>query len=188
MTTSRDELLAANAAFARSFTPRRLPRTPARRLAVLTCMDARMDPAAFLGLREGDAHVIRNAGGRASGDAVRSLLISHKLLGTDQWLVIHHTDCGQETYSGETMRRLCAPRSREAEAIDWLTIADREQAVVDDVRRLRLHPLVPPEVAIHGFLYDLATGRLAEVETASRTGPAEAGAEEPVSASPTSPA
>ncbi len=108
MSSNREQLLAANAAFARSYTPRQLPMKPVRRLAVLTCMDARMDPAAFLGLREGDAHVVRNAGGRASDDAIRSLVISHKLLGTDEWLVIHHTECGMEKFTDETMRRLCA--------------------------------------------------------------------------------
>src|SRR5512142_2355530 len=189
MSTIVDEVLAANAAYARTFTPQQLPMRPARRLAILTCMDARMDPAAFAGLRQGDAHVIRNAGGRASDDAIRSLVLSHKLLGTDEWLVIHHVGCGMETITDETMRELCArslepavyeqgrwrdvgegPGSPEAEFIDWLTLGDREEAVVTDVRRLRFHPLVPPGVAIHGFLYDVATGRLSEVEAASRVG------------------
>jgi carbonic anhydrase len=212
MTQNREQLLAANAAFARSFAPRQLPMVPARRLAILTCMDARMDPAAFLGLRPGDAHVVRNAGGRASDDAIRSLVISHKLLGTDEWFVIHHTECGMEKLTDETMRRLCAasldpavldrdgwrdvgegPGSHEAEFIDWLTIDDREGAVVTDVRRLRFHPLVPADVSIHGYLYDVATGRLVEVEAASRIGRADLEAEEhlgaePPSAAPSSPA
>ncbi len=181
----KDHVLAANAAYASSFTPRQLPMQPALRLAILTCMDARMDPAEFLGLRQGDAHVIRNAGGRASDDAIRSLVLSHKLLGTDVWLVIHHAGCGMETITDEIMRDLCArslepavfedgawrdvgegPGSREAERIDWLAIRDREEAVIEDVRRLRLHPLVPRDVAIHGLLYDVATGWLTEVEGA----------------------
>ncbi len=187
MTTSREQLLAANAAYARSRTPRQLPASPALRVAILTCMDARMDPAAFLGLREGDAHVVRNAGGRASDDAIRSLVLSHKLLGTDEWLVIHHTDCGMEKITDHTMRRLFAqsldtaapdgdgwrdvgegPGSAEAEFIDWLAISDREGAVRADVGRLRTHPLVSPRIAIHGYLYDVATGRLVEVEEAGR--------------------
>src|SRR5512136_946322 len=187
MNSTKDEVLAANESYARRFGSQRLPMHPARRIAILTCMDARMDPAAFAGLREGDAHVIRNAGGRASDDAVRSLVISHKLLGTDEWFVIHHTGCGMETFTDETMRELCASSldpavvdengwhdvgegrgSHEAEFIDWLTIGDREEAVVMDVRRLRFHPLVPSDVAIHGFLFDVATGRLVEVEAASR--------------------
>jgi carbonic anhydrase len=189
MSSTKEEVLAANERYARSFTAGQLPMRPGRRIAVLTCMDARMDPAAFAGLRLGDAHVVRNAGGRASDDAIRSLVISHKLLGTDEWFVIHHVGCGMETFTDETMRALCArsldpavvdedgwhdvgegPGSHEAEFIDWLTIGDREGAVVADVRRLRFHPLVPADVAIHGFLFDVSTGRLTEVEAASRLG------------------
>ncbi len=196
MSSIRDEVLSANADYARTFMPQQLPMRPARRLAILTCMDARMDPAAFAGLRQGDAHVIRNAGGRASDDAIRSLVLSHKLLGTDEWLVIHHAGCGMETVTDEIMRDLLArslapavyehgrwrdvgpgPGSHEAEFVDWLAIRDPEEAVVTDVRRLRSHPLVPSSVAIHGFLYDVASGRLTEVEAASRIGrrPDEAG-------------
>ena len=162
---------------------------PAHRLAILTCMDARMDPAAFLGLRQGDAHVIRNAGGRASDDAIRSLVISHKLLGTDQWFVVHHTECGMEFFTNEVMGDLCAqsletaalgpegfydlgtqggsPAGRE---IDWLTIDDQEGSVVDDVRRIRSHPLVPSRIAIYGFVYDVKTGRLNEIPEATAVG------------------
>ncbi len=212
MTSNRDELLAANAAFARTFAPRQLSMVPTRRLAILTCMDARMDPAAFLGLRPGDAHVIRNAGARASDDTIRSLVISHKLLGTDDWFVIHHTDCKMESFTDQVMRRLCAqsldtavvdrdgwrdvgegPGSHEAEFIDWLTIDDREGSVVADVRRLRSHPLVPADVNIHGYLYDNVTGRIVEVAAASRIGRNDLQAEErpgadPATSSPSSPA
>jgi carbonic anhydrase len=190
MSTIRDEILGANDTYAKSFGSKgALPMPPARRFALLTCMDARLDPAAFAGLREGDAHVVRNAGGRASDDAIRSLIISHKLLGTDEWFVIHHTNCGMETFTDETMRELCAhsldtarlgpdgwhddgegPGSGEAEFIHWLTIRDREAAVIADVRRLRFHPLVPAEIAIHGFIYDVATGRLLEITEATRAG------------------
>jgi carbonic anhydrase len=200
MSTIREEILGANAAYAKSFGAKgKLPMPPARHFAILTCMDARLDPAGFAGLREGDAHVVRNAGGRASDDAIRSLVISHKLLGTDEWFVVHHTDCGMETFADDTMRALCAhsldtarldadgwrdvgegPGSVEAEFIDWLTIPDREAAVVADVRRLRFHPLVPADVAIHGFLFDVGTGRLVEVPEATRIGRADvADAEEP---------
>src|SRR5574342_840523 len=107
MSTIREEVLAANEAYARTFGDRaRLPMPPARHFAVLTCMDARLDPARFAGLAEGDAHVVRNAGGRASDDAIRSLVISHKLLGTHEWFVIHHTNCGMESFTGEVMRGL----------------------------------------------------------------------------------
>ena len=107
MTKVHDEVLKANAAYAAEFGDKaNLPMPPGRRFAILTCMDARLDPAKFAGLAEGDAHVIRNAGGRASDDAIRSLVISHKLLGTNEWFVVHHTDCGMETFTDEIMRGL----------------------------------------------------------------------------------
>src|SRR5690349_6072628 len=140
-----DEVLTANESYAAEFGERAtLAMPPARRFAILTCMDARLDPAKFAGLAEGDAHVIRNAGGRASDDAIRTLVISYKLLGTHEWFVVHHTDCGMETFTDDVMRRLLAssleqavltdagwrdegtgPGSPEGEFIDWLTIADR---------------------------------------------------------------
>lgn len=190
MATVRDEVLAANTDYVRSFGDRgKLAMPPARHFAILTCMDARLDPARYGGLREGDAHVIRNAGGRVTDDAIRSLVISHKLLGTNEWFVIHHTDCGMETFTDQVMRELCAksldtavldssgwrdvgkgPGSTEAEFIDWLTIDNQEQSLVRDVRRLRAHPLVPRDIPIYGYVYDVKTGRLTEVAEASRTG------------------
>jgi carbonic anhydrase len=150
-------------------------------------MDARLDPARFAGLAEGDAHVIRNAGGRASDDAIRSLVISYKLLGTREWFVIHHTNCGMEFFTNEVMRGLLAnsletatltdqgfqdvgkgPGSRAGEFIEWLTIPDQEQSVRDDVERIRKHPLVPENIAVYGYVYDVKTGRLHEVPTAKR--------------------
>ena len=154
---------------------------PARGFAILTCMDARLDPAQFAGLAEGDAHVIRNAGGRASDDAIRSLVISYKLLGTREWFVVHHTDCGMETFTDEIMRRLLAASlktasfgpdgwqdpggegSTEGEFIDWLTIRSQPESVASDVRRIREHPLVPSEIPVLGFLYDVRSGRLKPV-------------------------
>jgi carbonic anhydrase len=188
--TIHDEVLRANAEYAASFGAKaELALSPARRFAILTCMDARLDPAKYAGLAEGDAHVIRNAGGRASDDAIRSLVISYKLLGTSEWFVIHHTNCGMEFFTDEVMRRLLAssldtaqlgaqgfidigtgPGSAEAAFIDWLTIADRNQSVVDDVVRIRTHPLVPGRIPIYGYLYDVATGRLNEVPDASKAG------------------
>lgn len=190
MSDIRAEVLSANDAYAREFGAKGdLTMPPARRFAILTCMDARLDPARFAGLAEGDAHVIRNAGGRASDDAIRSLVISYKLLGTREWFVIHHTDCGMETFTDDVMRRLLAtsleqavlteagwrddgagPGSREAEFVDWLTIADREESVRADVRRIREHPLVPRDIPIHGFLYDVRTGILTEVAGATDLG------------------
>jgi carbonic anhydrase len=173
------EVLAANSDYAARFGARgELAMPPARRFAILTCMDARLDPAGFAGLAEGDAHVLRNAGGRASDDAIRSLVISYKLLGTREWFVVHHTDCGMETFTDDVMRRLLASSletarlgpdgwedpggqgSSEGEFIDWLTIRDARQSVENDVRRVRTHPLVPAGIAVHGFLYDVRTGRL----------------------------
>ena len=156
----RDEVLSANEQYAASFDKGELGMPPGRRFAILTCMDARLDPAKYAGLSEGDAHVIRNAGGRASDDAIRSLVISNQLLGTNEWFVIHHTDCGMETFTNDTMRERLGD---EAAEIDWLTFADLEQSVVDDVQRIRAHPLVPDDIPVHGFVYDVRSGRLSEV-------------------------
>ncbi len=185
-----DEVLAANQAYAQGFgTKADLPMPPGRRFAVLTCMDARLDPAKFAGLAEGDAHVIRNAGGRASDDAIRSLVISYKLLGTREWFVIHHTNCGMETFTDEVMRGLLAqsldtatvdatgwhdtgkgPGSTEGDYIDWLTIKNLAESVVADVQRIRNHPLVPRDIPIYGYIYDVKTGKLNEVTKATRVG------------------
>ena len=185
-----EEVLWANDSYAASFGDKsELALPPARHFAILTCMDARLDPAKYAGLAEGDAHVIRNAGGRASDDAIRSLVISYKLLGTDEWFVIHHTNCGMEFFTDEVMRALLAssletaelgadgfsdvgagPGSSEADYIDWLTISDNAKSVVDDVTRIRRHPLVPGRIAIYGFIYDVSTGRLIEVPDASKAG------------------
>jgi carbonic anhydrase len=185
-----DDVLDANREYASGFGARgELAIAPARRFAILTCMDARLDPAEFAGLSEGDAHVIRNAGARASDDAIRSLVISYKLLGTREWFVIHHSDCGMEFFSNETMGDLLAqsletaelgpdgfrdvgsgPGSEAGREIDWLTIGDREASVVEDVRTIRRHPLVPERIPIYGFVYDVHTGKLVEVPEATAAG------------------
>jgi carbonic anhydrase len=186
------EVLASNRAYAAHFGDKsKLALPPARRFAILTCMDARLDPAKYGGLVEGDAHVIRNAGGRASDDAIRSLVISYKLLGTREFFVIHHTDCGMEFFTNEVMRGLLAssletaeltsngfrdvghgPGSKAGEYIEWLTIHDQKQAVVDDVERIRSHPLIPKSIPVYGFIYDVHSGTLIEVEGASAIGKA----------------
>jgi len=186
MSKTLSEVLKANAEYSANFGEKgKLGVPPARRFAVLTCMDARLDPAKFLGFTEGDAHVIRNAGGRASDDAIRSLVISYKLLGTNEFFVIHHTDCGMSSFTNEGMRALLAssleaavptpqgfrdvgkgPGSREAEFIDWLTISDPKQAVIDDVERIHSHPLIPKSIPVYGFLFDVKSGRLIEVTEA----------------------
>ena len=185
-----DEVLAANDEYASNFGSKGdLALPPARHFAILTCMDARLDPAKYAGLSEGDAHVIRNAGGRASDDAIRSLVISYKLLGTTEWFVVHHSNCGMEFFTDDVIRDLLSssletaelvpdgfrdvgrgPGSSEAKFIDWLTIADNAQSVVDDVTRIRNHPLVPSRIAIYGFIYDVTTGRLEEVQEATKAG------------------
>lgn len=185
-----DEVLAANEAYAAAFGDKgELALPPARQFAILTCMDARLDPAGYAGLSEGDAHVIRNAGGRASDDAIRSLVISYKLLGTQEWFVVHHTDCGMEFFTNEVISGLLAssletaalgpegfydvgagPGSPAGESVDWLCIADQSGAVVDDVSRIRSHPLVPASIPVYGYLYDVRTGRLIEVPEATEAG------------------
>ena len=186
------EVLASNRAYAAHFGDKsKLALPPARRFVILTCMDARLDPAKYAGLAEGDAHVIRNAGGRASDDAIRSLVISYKLLGTREFFVIHHTDCGMEFFTNDVMRGLLAssletaqltangfqdvghgPGSKAGEYIEWLTIRDQKQAVIDDVERIRNHPLVPKSIPVYGFVYDVHSGKLIEVEGSSAVGKA----------------
>lgn len=187
------EVLKANAKYAGSFGDRknlRLP--PAREFAILTCMDARLDPAKFAGLAEGDAHVIRNAGGRVSEDAIRSLIVSHKLLGTKEWFVIHHSDCGMLTFTNEIITDLLSESletaalgedgwynpvkeggSEAGQYINFLPFSDLEKSVVDDVRTIRNHPLVPRNIPIYGYIYDVKTGELIEVKEASEIGRAE---------------
>jgi carbonic anhydrase len=186
------EVLAANASYAEAFGDKgNLALPPARRFAILTCMDARLDPAQYAGLAEGDAHVIRNAGGRASDDAIRSLVISYKLLGTREWFVIHHTDCGMELFTDAIMRDLLAnsletatvdasgwhdvgtgPGSTAGNFISWLTFKDLAGSVVEDVQRIRSHPLVPKRIPIYGYIYDVRSGRLIEVPEATAAGKA----------------
>jgi carbonic anhydrase len=189
MSQTNDEVLAANARYAADFGDKAgLAIPPARHFAILTCMDARLDPAKFAGLVEGDAHVIRNAGGRASDDAIRSLVISHKLLGTVEWFVVHHTDCGMELFTNEIIADLLdeslhtavydghwynAKRdggAPDGHFIHWLTIKDQAESITADVKRIRSHPLVPKDIRIHGYLYDVKSGRLIEIPAAADAG------------------
>lgn len=186
MSQVKDEVLNANAAYVSGFDKGDLPMPPGRHFAILTCMDARLDPARFAGLSEGDAHVIRNAGGRATDDAIRSLIISHKLLGTLEWFIVHHTNCGMETFTDEIMGDLLASSletaeygetgwrnvhegqgSPEGRFIKWHTISDPEGSVVEDVQRVREHPLVGSHISISGYLFDVGSGRLIEVVSAA---------------------
>ena len=158
------EFQRANEAYAAQFDKGKLPMPPGRKVAVLTCMDARLDPAAFLGLQPGDAHVIRNAGGRADEDAIRSLVISEQLLGTNTVVVIHHVDCGMLTFSNEDLRaKLKQELHADASAIDFLPFSDLAQSVRDDVATLKNSPLIPDSIAVSGFIYDVTNGRLLPV-------------------------
>ena len=164
-----DAVLEANRKYAETFGSKsELPIPPGRKFAIVTCMDARLDPAKFVGLAEGDAHVIRNAGGRVNEETIRSLIISHKLLGTQEWFVIHHTDCGMLTFTNQVMYDLLEESlesaalgengwynpekeggSRAGQYINFLPIQDLEQSVVDDVTYIRNHP---PGVQAHPHL------------------------------------
>lgn len=183
-----DEILKANSAYAQDFDNGQLASPPARHFAILTCMDARMDPAKIAGLSEGDAHVIRNAGGRASDDAIRSLIISHKFLGTTEWFVIQHTHCGMATVTDVQIAELLEedletavhngehwlnpqrdsskntkPGSDLGKCLSWYTIADLRESVLEDVKTIQNHQLVPSHIEVHGFIYDVKTGQLAPV-------------------------
>lgn len=185
-----NEVLSANEAYVDSFGDKgSLPLPPGRHFAILTCMDARLDPAKYAGLAEGDAHVIRNAGGRASDDAIRSLVISQKLLGTKEWFVVHHTDCGMEYFTDDIIRDLLSKSlltarvdetgwhnvteeggSDEARFISFLTIKNLADSVTEDVQRIKRHPLVPQDIPVYGYIYDVKTGRLIEVPEATQAG------------------
>lgn len=182
------EILQANRAYAEVFGDKaRLVGAPRRRMAILTCMDARMDPAKFSGLNEGDAHVIRNAGGRASDDAIRSLIVSAKLMGTTDWFVIHHSGCGMQSYTDEDIQHLLGldddhdhpedskwhhvkKSSHTPADIQWLTFKDLAQSIVEDVERIRTHPLVPASVTIYGYIYHIHHGTLEAVPEANQIG------------------
>lgn len=185
-----NEVLKANKGYVQQFGNKgELPMPPGRKFAVVTCMDARLDPAKFAGLSEGDAHVIRNAGGRVSDDTIRSLIISHKLLGTQEFFVIHHTDCGMLTFNDQVISDLLEESlesaqfdgqkwfnpvkeggSIEGNYIHFLAIKDLEKSVLDDVKRIRNHSLIPNNIPVYGYIYDVKTGALDEVVAATEAG------------------
>ncbi|WP_350305218.1 beta-class carbonic anhydrase [Photorhabdus viridis] len=182
------EISDANIAYAATFSDdkKNLGLPAVRRFAILTCMDARLDPAKFAGLSEGDAHIIRNAGGRASDDAIRSLIISYKLFGTKELFVIHHTHCGMELFTDNIMGDLLesslesvimtdegfkevgtSAGSPEGKYIKWLTIDNQVNSLIEDIHRIRNHPLVPANISIYGYIYDVKSGKLIEIPEAT---------------------
>jgi carbonic anhydrase len=164
----RDTLQAANEIYAKGFSNGDLPMPPGRRLAVVTCMDARLDPAKCLGLDVGDAHVIRNAGGLVTDDAVRSLVISHWLLGTEEVLVIAHTDCGMLTFSNDDLRaKLHDETGADASDVDFKPFPDLDESVRTSVRAIRESPLLPDSLDVSGWVYDVRSGRITEVAEAA---------------------
>ena len=159
-----EQFLSANRKYADTFDKGELALPPARKVAVVVCMDARIDPAKALGLQEGDAHVIRNAGGRIA-DALRSLAISQSLLGTEEVVIVHHTDCGMLTFSDDLLRtKLRKERKVDADAVAFLPFKDLDQSVRDDIAAYRASPLVRHDVPVRGFVYDVKSGRLREVK------------------------
>jgi carbonic anhydrase len=163
MTTLTDTLLGNNAAYVSDLDQGDLPLPPARKLAVLACMDARLDPAKVLGLQEGDAHVIRNAGGVVSDDALRSLAISQNLLGTEEIILIHHTDCGMLTFTDEEFAQKLEDETGERPEWRAHAFEDLETNVRDSIDKIKTSPFVPRTDNVKGYVYEVETGRLREV-------------------------
>ncbi len=164
-----DEALKSNQAYAREFKLAHLAMPPARKIAILACMDARMTVEPMLGLKTGDAHIIRNAGGIASEDALRSLVISHYLLGTQEFMVINHTDCGMLTFKDEDLRARLERETGTASLSpeQFHSFSNLEENVQRQMQKLRSHPWVPNSIPIRGFVFDVKTGRLSEVSMKS---------------------
>ena len=162
---SIDAMLDANARYADDFDQGGAPLSPNMPVAVLTCIDARLHPERFLGANIGDMHMIRNAGGRASDDALRSLIISSQLLGTRQLMVIHHTDCGMTTFTNEDVwGKLEAETDPSVREIDFMPFSDVEESVREDVRTIRENPFLPKDAEVTGWVYDVTTGRLRSID------------------------
>ncbi len=154
-------ILTANRRYAARFNHHNASSIPTRRIVILTCMDARLDPIAALGLKPGEAHILRNAGGRASDDAIRSIAISQQFLATNEILVIHHTDCATQRITNDQLRaKLKEDLGVDAGDVDLLTLDNLEQGIQQDVEALRSSPLVRPDTCIHGLVYDIRSGEL----------------------------
>ena len=169
--STTDDLLRANERYAQSFKLGHLPMPPARKVAVLACMDARLTVEQFLGLQTGEAHIIRNAGGIATDDALRSLIISHHLLGTQEFIIINHTDCGMLTFKDEDLFTRLEKQTGTAVVapLYFHAFSDLENNVRRQIERVRSHPWVPKQIPVRGFIYDVKTGKLREVQPSAKT-------------------
>jgi carbonic anhydrase len=161
--TVTDELLKNNEAYAANFDKADLPIPPAKKVAVLACMDARIVPSRMLGLAEGDAHVIRNAGGVVTDDEIRSLAISQRLLGTEEIVLIHHTDCGMLTFTDEQFSRQLEQDTGVRPAWSAEAFEDPEEDVRQSIARIKASPFIPNKESVRGFVYEVETGRLTEI-------------------------
>ena len=162
--SATDDFLANNARYAGAFDKGDLPGPPAKRAAIIACMDARIDTGKLLGLKEGDAHVIRNAGGVVTDDVLRSLVISQRLLGTREIILIHHTDCGMVSFRDDDVKDEIEAETGLRPSFSLEAFQDVEEDVRQSIRRIRANPFVPVKDKIRGFVYDVKTGRLNEVE------------------------
>ncbi|HVS89510.1 MAG TPA: carbonic anhydrase [Candidatus Acidoferrum sp.] len=163
-----EENLAANQQYAEKFTLGHLPMPPARKLAIVACMDARLTVEQFLGLKTGDAHIIRNAGGLVTEDAIRSLIISTYLLGTRTYYVVQHTDCGMLTFTDEKLReQLKTETGHDASHLHFHSFSDVEKSVKKQLQAIRSNPFLPRDIDVHGFVYDVRSGKLHEISEAA---------------------
>jgi carbonic anhydrase len=161
--SATDDLLANNETYASQFSAAEAPGRPAKRVAILACMDARLDPARVLGLNEGDAHVIRNAGGAVTHDAIRSLAISQHLLGTEEIVLIQHTDCGMQKFSDDELAERLEDHAGQRPPFEARTFDDLEQNLRDSIQALKESPFLLNTDAVRGFVYEVETGRLREL-------------------------
>jgi carbonic anhydrase len=165
-----DELLKSNQEYAKNFSLGNLPMPPARKLAIVACMDARLTLSHILGLKTGDAHVIRNAGGIVTDDALRSLIISHHLLGTQEFVIINHTDCGMLTFKDDDLRTRLQQETGTATVAPthFHSFTDLENNVREQIQKVRSHPWIPEHITVRGFVYDVKSGKLNEVSDSSQ--------------------
>ena len=165
--SNTDELVRNNQGYASAFTKGDLPLPPARQVAILACMDARLDVHKILGLKEGDAHVIRNAGGAVTDDTIRSLAISQRLLGTKEIILIHHTDCGMLTFTDDDIKKKIEKETGIRPAFAFEAFTNLDEDVKQSIARIKASPFIPNKTSVRGFVYDVRTGKLAEVEVAA---------------------